>query len=385
MVCGQPEAVGDGFLPDRSMAVLRGTTSISCSHDAPSGGRPRIDSTADRDYWLGMIPASPSVLIRLRPLYMDRVWGGRQLETRYGRSLPDPSLPYGESWEVVDRPGEQSVVQGGRFDGLSLHELWTQHRAEIFGPGAPDSERFPLLIKILDASDTLSLQVHPPVSEAAALQGEPKTEMWVIAGAEPDACLHAGVKPGVTRDSFAAALADGTVSSLVPKLPVQEGDFIFIPSGRLHAIGAGLLIFEIQQNSDTTYRVFDWNRMGLDGQPRALHVAESLRCIDFTDTAPFIGLPAVGGLLAECPYCTVHRRVAGAGESVVLGQPGQFIMPGILSGALLPAGSGLRPGDWALLPSVTDLAGRTMNAGPQGASWLEVRFGSSPDASVPVP
>jgi mannose-6-phosphate isomerase len=184
------------------------------------------------------------------------------------------------------------------------------------------------------------------------------------------------VKPGVTRDSFAAALAEGTVSSLVPKLPVQEGDFIFIPSGRLHAIGAGLLIFEIQQNSDTTYRVFDWNRMGLDGQPRALHVAESLRCIDFTDSAPSIGLPAADGLLAECPYFIVHRRGAGAGESVVLGKPGQFVMPGILSGELLLAGNALRPGDWGLLPSSTDSAGRTLNAGPQGASWLEVRFGS---------
>lgn len=325
-----------------------------------------------------MISDSPALsgLIRLRPLYMDRVWGGRQLETRYGRSLPDPGLPYGESWEVVDRPGEQSVVLGGRFDGLTLHELWTQHRVEIFGADAPDSDRFPLLIKILDACDTLSLQVHPPVSEAAALQGEPKTEMWVIAGADPDARLYAGVKPGVTRDSFEAALADGTAASLVPELPVQEGDFIFIPSGRLHAIGAGLLIFEIQQNSDTTYRVFDWNRMGLDGRPRALHVAESLRCIDFTDTAPAIDRPAADGLLASCPYFTVHRRGAGAGEMVILGKSGQFLMPGILSGSLLSAGNQLRPGDWALLPAGTDSAGRTLNAGPQGASWLEVRFGS---------
>ncbi len=315
-------------------------------------------------------------LIRLRPLYMDRVWGGRQLETRYGRSLPEPGLPYGESWEVVDRPREQSVVLGGRFDGLTLHDLWAQHRVEIFGPGAPDSERFPLLIKILDASDTLSLQVHPPFSEAAALRGEPKTEMWVIAGADPDACLYAGVKPDVTRDSFAAALADGTAASLVPKLAVQEGDFIFIPSGRLHAIGAGLLIFEIQQNSDTTYRVFDWNRMGLDGRPRALHVPESLRCIDFTDTTPAIGKPTADGLLACCPYFTVHRRWAGARETVMLGPSGQFLMPGILSGDLLWAGNQLRPGDWALLPAATDSAERTLHAGPQGASWLEVSFGN---------
>ena len=116
--------------------------------------------------------------------------------------------------------------------------------------------------------------------------------------------------------------------------------------------------------------------MGLDGRPRALHVAESLRCIDFTDTSPGIGQPAADGLLAACPYFSVHRRGAGAGETVTLGQTGQFLMPGILSGALLSEGSHLRPGDWAVLPSSTDSAGRTLNAGPQGASWLEVRFGS---------
>ncbi len=324
--------------------------------------------------------ATPPALIRLAPLYMDRVWGGRELENRYGRRLPDPGVPYGESWEVVDRPDEQSVVRDGKFAGLTLHALWTDHRAEVFGARAPASERFPLLIKILDARETLSLQVHPPLSEAAALQGEPKTEMWVIAGAAPEACLYAGVNPGVTRDSFAAALADGTAAGLVPKLPVEEGGFIFIPSGRLHAIGAGLLIFEIQQNSDTTYRVFDWNRMGLDGKPRALHVAESLRCIDFTDTAPALGVEQDDGMLAACEYFTVHRRRAAAGGLVVLGGAGEFLMPGMLSGELSVAASGapLTPGDWALVPAGAGAAQRQATAGPAGAVWLEVRFGARP-------
>jgi mannose-6-phosphate isomerase len=306
---------------------------------------------------------------------MDRVWGGRLLETEYGRKLPDAAMPYGESWEVVDRPGEQSVVRGGRFDGRTLHELWTRHRADIFGEDAPESERFPLLIKILDAKDTLSLQVHPPLSEAAALQGEPKTEMWVIAGAAPGAVLYAGVKPGTTRESFAAALANGTAAGLVPELPVQAGDFIFIPSGRLHAIGAGLLIFEIQQNSDTTYRVFDWNRPGLDGQPRTLHLEESLRCIDFTDTAPAPGIPNTDGLLATCGYFTVHRRELPPGGRATLGSPGQFLMPGMLSGGLLLGGCRLEAGDWALLPASADVPNRGAAAGAEGAAWLEVGFG----------
>ena len=316
------------------------------------------------------------VMIRLVPLYMDRVWGGRELQTRYGRKLPKEELPYGESWEVVDRAGDQSVVRGGQFDGLTLHELWTGHRAEVFGSHAPEAPRFPLLIKILDARDTLSLQVHPPVSEAAALGGEPKTEMWVIAGAEPGACLYAGVNQGVTRESFASALADGTVASLVPQISVVQGDSIFIPSGRLHAIGAGLLIYEIQQNSDTTYRVFDWNRMGLDGKPRSLHVEESLRCIDFTDTAPSLATVGSDGLLAACAYFTVHRRQAAAGAHKALGTAGDFLMPGILSGELTFDGDQpLQAGDWAMMPASSGEAERQVTAGPQGAVWLEVRFG----------
>ena len=314
-------------------------------------------------------------LLRFAPLYMERVWGGRLLETLYGRSLPDAAIPYGESWEVVDRPGEQSVVKDGTFAGLTLHDLWTGHRQEIFGCDAPDSPRFPLLIKILDARDTLSLQVHPPLAEAAALQGEPKTEAWVIAGAAPAAVLYAGVHPGTTRESFAEALANGTAAALVPELPVQKGDFIFIPSGRLHAIGAGLLIFEIQQNSDTTYRVFDWNRLGLDGQPRPLHVAESLRCIDFTDTAPEIGKRQRDGLLAACEFFTLHQREAAPGAPVVIGKAGQFLMIGMLSGDLLTGADPLHPGDWAMLPASTGENERRLTAGPSGAIWLEVGFG----------
>lgn len=319
--------------------------------------------------------AAVTGMIRLDPLYMERVWGGRGLESRYGRPLPDAATPYGESWEVVDRPEEQSVVSGGRFKGRTLHDLWTQHHDEVFGAGAPVADRFPLLIKILDARDTLSLQVHPPASVAADLGGEPKTEMWVIAGAEPGACLYAGVNPGVTRETFAAALAEGTVASLVPQLAVREGDFIFIPSGRLHAIGAGLVIFEIQQNSDTTYRVFDWNRMGLDGKPRPLHVEESLRCIDFTDTAPALGTAWTDGLLAACDHFTVHRREAEAGTMMTVGAAGEFVMPGMLSGQLTGGDQSLRPGDWALVPANAEAAARQVTAGPEGAVWLEVRFG----------
>lgn len=310
-------------------------------------------------------------LIRLRPLYMERVWGGRMLESHYGRSLPDPDVPYGESWEVVDRPGEQSVVQGGPFSGLNLHELWTSHRAEIFGGNAPDSERFPVLIKILDAREKLSLQVHPPAGSPAG--GEPKSEMWVVAEATPDAEIYVGVKPGVTRGSFEESLRNGTAAGDVPCLPAKAGDFIFIPSGRLHAIGGGLLIFEIQQNSDTTYRVFDWNRVGLDGKPRALHIEQSLECIDFDDTAPKMG-DSGDNILASCEYFIVRRREARPAETLTLGENGNFIIPGVVSGRLETATGPLRAGDWALIPANLGDSARQSIAGPDGATWLEVTF-----------
>ena len=146
--------------------------------------------------------------------------------------------------------------------------------------------RFPLLCKILDARDKLSLQVHPPADKAAKLGGEPKTEMWFVSDATPGAELFVGLKRGTTRPEFAEKIRTGKVAGCFHRIPVRAGDAMFLPSGRVHAIGAGLVIFEIQQNSDTTYRVFDWNRVGLDGRPRELHVAQSLASIDFNDFEP---------------------------------------------------------------------------------------------------
>ena len=162
-----------------------------------------------------------------------------------------------------------------------------QHAEEILGSAKPAADgRFPLLCKILDAREKLSLQVHPPADKAAALKGEPKTEMWYIADAAPGASLYVGLKRGVTRAVFEEKIADGSVADCFHRIPVKAGDTMFLPSGRVHAIGDGLVIFEIQQNSDTTYRVFDWNRVGLDGQPRELHIAQSLASINFNDFEP---------------------------------------------------------------------------------------------------
>src|ERR1051325_8200816 len=146
--------------------------------------------------------------------------------------------------------------------------------------------RFPLLIKILDARETLSLQVHPPADRAAELKGEPKTELWYVAHADPGAELFVGLKRGVTRRQFEQKIASGNVAECFHHVPVKAGDAMFLPSGRVHALGGGLVIFEIQQNSDTTYRVFDWNRVDASGKARQLHVKESWECIDIIDFDP---------------------------------------------------------------------------------------------------
>ena len=210
------------------------------------------------------------------------------MERLYGKRLPSGG-PIGESWEISDRPGDASVIANGPLAGKNLRWLMENHRAELLGAAKPAAEnRFPLLCKILDARDKLSLQVHPPAHKAAQLGGEPKSEMWFIADAAPGAELFVGLKRGVTRAEFEKKVRNGEVAECFHHVPVRAGDAMFLPSGRVHAIGAGLVIFEIQQNSDTTYRVFDWNRVGLAGRPRELHVAQSLASIDFNDFEPVL-------------------------------------------------------------------------------------------------
>jgi mannose-6-phosphate isomerase len=238
--------------------------------------------------------------LTFQPIFKERVWGGREIERLYGKKLP-PAARIGESWEISDRPGDASVVAHGPLAGKDLRWLMENHARELLGDAKPASgNRFPLLCKILDAREKLSLQVHPPAGSAGILPawpersrpdggapgGEPKTEMWFIADAAPGAELYVGLKRGVTRAAFEKKIPDGSVAECFHRVPVKAGDAMFLPSGRVHAIGARLVIFEIQQNSDTTYRVFDWNRVGLDGKPRELHVAESLASIDFNDFEP---------------------------------------------------------------------------------------------------
>lgn len=298
------------------------------------------------------------------PRLKERVWGGRNLERLYAKKLP-PDVPVGESWEIADRPGDASVILNGPLAGHDLRWLMEHHPKEILGNASPTPQgRFPLLIKILDAREDLSLQVHPPADKAAALGGEPKAELWFFTECQPGAMIYAGLKPHVTREEFARRLAEGTVAECVHRLAVQAGDAMFLPSGRLHALGAGCVLFEIQQNSDTTYRVFDWNRPGLDGRPRKLHVQESLACLDFQDVEPqlissrYSRSPSMAvRYLVDDPRFMVNACRIKRGERFYL-RFGSVQIMGVVQGRLrVGSGDGtvnLNAGDFCLLPAALE-------------------------------
>lgn len=283
------------------------------------------------------------------PLPMERVWGGRRFESLKGKALPH-GTPIGELWEVVDREDAQSVVHTGPLAGRTLHDLWTSQRAEIFGPDYLNdpSPRFPLLVKLLDARDRLSVQVHPPAHMAATLNGEPKTEVWYFLDALPGARIYAGLRNGITPATFDQLLRAGGVESALHEITVQTGESIFIPSGRLHAIGEGNLIVEVQQNSDTTYRVFDWNRTGLDGRPRALHIEESMASIDFDDFEPPVASNAIT-LIADCPHFRVEKIAVDAPRD--LRPPGRFALATPVDGTVTCGGAIFERGQFFLVPA----------------------------------
>ncbi len=187
---------------------------------------------------------------------MERMWGGRRLESEFGKKLP-PNTRLGESWEIVDRPEAQSVVANRPLKGKTLHELWLQNRHDIFGD-VPETPRFPLLIKLLDAQERLSLQVHPPEEVAANLGGEPKTEFWYVAAADPGAELSLGFRKLITREQFKRALDKGIVEECVQKIRVKAGDAMFLPGGRLHAVGGGSLHGEVLIK-DELFEIQKWN------------------------------------------------------------------------------------------------------------------------------
>ncbi len=220
--------------------------------------------------------------LRFQPLLKRYLWGGRRLETELGKTLGDGD-DYAESWELVDHGADQSVVLAGPLCGTTLHSLVREQGRDLLGRHFPQ-DGFPILWKFLDAHKALSVQVHPDDSLAAKLDppDRGKTEAWVVLAAEPGSLLYAGLEPGVDRTTFERAIAEGTCPSCLHRVEPDVGDCFYIPAGTVHALGAGLLVAEIQQASDTTYRLFDWDRIGPDGKKRPLQIEAGLAAVDFS-------------------------------------------------------------------------------------------------------
>jgi mannose-6-phosphate isomerase len=281
-----------------------------------------------------------------KPIFQKRIWGGRKLVELFGKALP-PNERIGESWEIVDRLEAQSIIASGPLKGKTLNELWTEHREEIFG-SLLDTPRFPLLLKLLDAEQKLSLQVHPPEKIAAKLGGEPKSEFWYVAAAEPDAELFVGFRESMTRDQFERILLNGTAAHHVHTIRVKSGDAIFLPAGCLHGIGAGNLLVEIQQNSDTTYRLFDWDRIDDRGKPRQLHIEQALQCVDFDDVRPKL-IKQEGELLIRHELFEIQKW--NLDQSREIAPLGQFAIVCCLAGKLRCADVILAPCEFFLVPA----------------------------------
>ena len=273
------------------------------------------------------------MIMSTEPLVFDPIlkrirWGGRRLGSRLDKKI-GPGTDYAESWEVVDHGADQSRVTMGPWKGRTLHDLVCTESAALLGTHA-GIPQFPLLVKFLDAQDRLSVQVHPNDAQATTyVVGERgKTEAWIIMEADPGSLVFAGLKPGISRNHLEESVRTGHVEECLHQLPVQTGDCIFIPAGTVHAIGEGVLLAEVQQSSDITFRLHDWNRMGPDGKPRPLHIQESLDCTDFArgpiSIAAATNVTTVAGItrerLAQCPYFTLER-IAGEAEFTLKPEP----------------------------------------------------------------
>lgn len=303
--------------------------------------------------------------LRFQPLFRRYLWGGRRLETMLGKSLGGGD-DYAESWELVDHGADQSVVLNGPAAGLTLHQLATEHGDELFGRHAGQSQ-FPLLFKFLDCNRTLSVQVHPNDAQGALLDPPDlgKTEAWVVLAADADSKIYAGLKSGVTQQDLRAALESGTCDQCLHTYEPQVGDCIFIEAGTVHALGEGLVIAEIQQASDTTFRLFDWNRVGADGKPRELNIERSLEVTDF-DRGPVAPQQPQNAdqpnreRLVDCKKFVLDRHALAVSQP--LGGDNRFHLLVVIEGTLTVGGEEFPLGTTCLLPA----AASAVELVPQG-------------------
>ncbi len=220
--------------------------------------------------------------IKFNPVYKSMIWGGTNIDKKFDRQVPSDKI--GESWEICCREDGMSIVSNGEFEGQSFIDLINKYKEALLGKGVYDEKAnhpFPLLIKIIDATDHLSVQVHPDDEYALKHKDSGKTELWYILDAKPGATLIYGLKQGLTKREFAKAVDEGNIKDTLNEIPVKKGDMLYIPAGTVHALLDGVMIAEIQQNSNVTYRLYDWDRLQDDGTSRDLHIKDALNVIDF--------------------------------------------------------------------------------------------------------
>lgn len=297
--------------------------------------------------------------LRFEPVFRSYIWGGRRLGSVLGKPIGDQPR-YAESWEVVDHGADQSVVSEGALAGKSLHQLIEQFGPKLMGSdwSGAGIDGFPLLLKYLDCNRVLSVQVHP--NDAYARQMSPpdlgKTEAWYVVDAEPGSVIYAGLAEGVTRETFGTAIRAGRVADVLNQIVAEPGQCIFIPAGTVHALGAGILVAEIQQSSDTTFRVYDWDRVGDDGKPRPLHIDQALEVTNYEAKAVGPQVPEQidggGERLVTCDKFVMDRFSLRQARSFRM--DGMRIVTAVEGGGVLhyqDAEYSLRRGETLLLPA----------------------------------
>ncbi|MBT3339891.1 MAG: class I mannose-6-phosphate isomerase [Planctomycetes bacterium] len=300
------------------------------------------------------MPTTPLVEpLFFQRLLQEKVWGGFALAERLGINLPFAG-PLGETWELSDCPGQETIIAGGPFGGTSLRELMETHSAEILGDSRPTHDgRFPLLVKFLDATDDLSVQVHPPDGLAPGA-GVGKTEAWFVLN--DGGSVISGLEAGTQAKSFSEHAHTAEVEGDLHEIGVRRGDCVFVPAGQTHAIRSGTMLCEIQQTSDVTYRLYDWGRLGLDGKPRATHLKEALRVVDYSlPPGEAVRGECAENLLVVCPYFRMRSFRLNADQILGIESHTHARVMAVVGGSGQMAGRELKFGDTFLLPASLEM------------------------------